>query len=136
MQHPYSGALYHMLQLTPHQQIVNELIAAVKEGKDVNLSGIKSKIGKKYGLKTQPKLVDIIAAIPEQHKAALLPKLRAKPVRTASGVRCNICCAIRLYAFDTLKLSDSSRRSHVQTSPMPSHCYDGKHLRVGACLIN
>ncbi|KAJ3056233.1 Elongator subunit [Rhizophlyctis rosea] len=67
-------------------EIVNELIAAVKEGKDVNLSGIKGKIGKKYGLKTQPKLVDIIAAIPDQHKAALLPKLRAKPVRTASGI--------------------------------------------------
>ena len=29
---------------------------------------------------------DIIAAIPEEHKAALLPQVRAKPVRTASGV--------------------------------------------------
>ncbi|KAJ2997683.1 Elongator subunit [Globomyces sp. JEL0801] len=35
---------------------------------------------------TQPKLVDIIQAIPDQHKAALLPKIRAKPIRTASGI--------------------------------------------------
>ncbi|KAI9204073.1 uncharacterized protein BJ171DRAFT_507572 [Polychytrium aggregatum] len=66
--------------------IVNELIAAHKAGKDVNLNGLKAKVARKYRLESQPKLVDIIAAIPEQYKAALLPKLRAKPVRTASGI--------------------------------------------------
>jgi len=30
--------------------------------------------------------VDIIAAVPSDHKKILLPKLRAKPIRTASGV--------------------------------------------------
>ena len=33
-----------------------------------------------------PKLVDIIAAVPEEFREALLPRLRAKPVRTASGI--------------------------------------------------
>lgn len=67
-------------------EIVNELIIASESGKDVNLNGLKNRISRKNKLQNQPKLVDIIAAIPEQHKAALLPKLKAKPVRTASGV--------------------------------------------------
>ncbi|KAI8825084.1 uncharacterized protein EV422DRAFT_244821 [Fimicolochytrium jonesii] len=67
-------------------EIVNELVAAIKAGKDVSLTGVKTKVARKYRLHTQPKLVDIIAAIPEQHKAMLLPRLRAKPVRTASGI--------------------------------------------------
>ncbi len=71
-------------------EIVAELIAQV-EGKTeaeprINLQGIKSRISSKYGLATQPKLVDIIAAIPESRRAQLLPLVRAKPVRTASGV--------------------------------------------------
>ena len=32
------------------------------------------------------RLVDIIAAVPPEHKKTLLPKLKAKPVRTASGI--------------------------------------------------
>ncbi|TPX69124.1 hypothetical protein SpCBS45565_g02656 [Spizellomyces sp. 'palustris'] len=67
-------------------EIVNELVTSIKAGKDVNLNGVKSRIARKHKLHTQPKLVDIIAAIPEQYKAMLLPKLRAKPVRTASGI--------------------------------------------------
>ena len=37
-------------------------------------------------MKTQPRLVDIIAAIPDDYRSILLPKLKAKPVRTASGI--------------------------------------------------
>jgi elongator complex protein 3 len=32
-------------------------------------------------------LVDIIAAVPLEHRKILVPKLKAKPIRTASGVR-------------------------------------------------
>ena len=39
-------------------------------------------------LSTQPRLVDIIAAIPHEYKDLLVPRLRAKPIRTASGVFC------------------------------------------------
>jgi hypothetical protein len=48
---------------------------------------VKCKASAKYGLSLQPRLVDIIAAIPESYKKVLLPKIKAKPVRTASGVR-------------------------------------------------
>jgi len=48
--------------------------------------GVHFRISSKYGLETSPKLVDIIAAVPSDHRKALVPKLKAKPVRTASGV--------------------------------------------------
>ncbi|EPZ36551.1 Elongator complex protein 3 [Rozella allomycis CSF55] len=66
--------------------IVSELIKAHKENRDVNLNGVKSRVSRQYKLPTQPKLVDIIAAIPENYKTVLLPKLKAKPIRTASGI--------------------------------------------------
>ena len=47
---------------------------------------MKSRSSKKFKLSTQPRLVDIISAIPDQWKKYLLPKLKAKPVRTASGI--------------------------------------------------
>jgi elongator complex protein 3 len=47
---------------------------------------IAAQISRKYGLTRQPKLVEMIAALPEEHRATLLPQLRAKPVRTASGI--------------------------------------------------
>lgn len=66
--------------------IVAEIVATHQAGRQVNLGGIKSRMAAKHRLSTQPKLVDIIAAIPEKHRATLLPLVRAKPVRTASGV--------------------------------------------------
>jgi hypothetical protein len=67
-------------------EIVAELIQAHDAGKDINLNGLKQRYSRKHKAQNQPKLVDIIAAIPEQYKAVLLPNLKAKPVRTASGV--------------------------------------------------
>ncbi|KAJ3272911.1 Elongator subunit [Terramyces sp. JEL0728] len=67
-------------------EIVAELVQGIKDKKELNLNGIKSRVARKYKMPTQPKLVDIIAAIPEEHKPTLLPRIRAKPVRTASGV--------------------------------------------------
>ncbi|ODV92478.1 hypothetical protein CANCADRAFT_87223 [Tortispora caseinolytica NRRL Y-17796] len=55
-------------------------------GKEVNLNAVVARSAKKYHLKHQPRLTDIIAAIPADHKKYLLPKLKAKPVRTASGI--------------------------------------------------
>ena len=70
--------------------IINELIVAHQEGKDVNLNKIKTRLSSKYAIESQPRLVDIIAAVPHDHKKTLIPKLKAKPVRTASGVSCNL----------------------------------------------
>ncbi|XP_076440722.1 LOW QUALITY PROTEIN: elongator complex protein 3-like [Babylonia areolata] len=67
-------------------EIVNELIKADSQKKDVDLNKLKTKVSAKYGMSSQPKLVDIIAGVPQEHKKTLLPKLRAKPVRTASGI--------------------------------------------------
>lgn len=67
-------------------EIIQELIAAHEQKKDVNLNSMKSRLASKYGLASQPKLVDIIAAVPQDAKKFLLPKLKAKPVRTASGI--------------------------------------------------
>eukprot|EP00879_Flechtneria_rotunda_P016079 GHRR01016820.1.p1 GENE.GHRR01016820.1~~GHRR01016820.1.p1 ORF type:complete len:267 (+),score=62.01 GHRR01016820.1:276-1076(+) len=66
--------------------VVNSLIQAVKEGHDVDLNQLKTEVSRKYGLSRAPKLVEMIAAVPEEHRAMLLPQLRAKPVRTASGI--------------------------------------------------
>lgn len=51
------------------------------------LHRVKTKTSAKYGLEAQPRLVDIIAAVPPQYRRILVPKLKAKPIRTASGVR-------------------------------------------------
>ncbi|KAJ3116483.1 hypothetical protein HDU96_009568 [Phlyctochytrium bullatum] len=67
-------------------EIVDQLVRAHKDGKDVNLNALRASISKKNKLNSQPRLVDIIAAIPEQYKPVLLPRLRAKPIRTASGI--------------------------------------------------
>ena len=66
--------------------IIKELITAQEESKDVQLNRLKTRLASKYGLETSPRLVDIIAAVPHDYKKTLLPKLKAKPVRTASGV--------------------------------------------------
>ncbi|EDW64910.1 elongator complex protein 3 [Drosophila virilis] len=67
-------------------EIIQELLKAHEDKKDVNLNRMKSLISSKYGLDSSPRLVDIIAAVPQDAKKILLPKLRAKPIRTASGI--------------------------------------------------
>lgn len=67
-------------------EIVSHLIKAHESGQDLNISKVKTQISSRYGLKSQPRLVDIIAAVPNEYKKVLLPKLKAKPVRTASGI--------------------------------------------------
>lgn len=66
--------------------IIQELLKAHAEGRDINLNKTKCQISSKYGLPSSPKLVDIIAAVPIEHRKILIPKLKAKPIRTASGV--------------------------------------------------
>ena len=48
--------------------IVNQLIVAHEQGADVNLNRLKSLTAQNYGLSSQPRLVDIIAAVPTTHK--------------------------------------------------------------------
>jgi len=74
------------LMMMTVSEIVSQLITAHEKGNDVNLNKIKGQAASKYGLTSQPRLVDIIAAVPPAYKKVLLPKLKAKPVRTASGI--------------------------------------------------
>ncbi|GFR51456.1 hypothetical protein Agub_g13865, partial [Astrephomene gubernaculifera] len=67
-------------------ELVSLLVSGVREGRDVDLNALKCEVSRRYRLARSPKLVEVIAALPEEHRAALLPRLRAKPVRTASGI--------------------------------------------------
>ncbi|KAF5201058.1 Elongator complex protein [Thalictrum thalictroides] len=67
-------------------EIVNGMVERSRRGEDVDLNALKSAACRKYGLARAPKLVEMIAALPESERESLLPRLRAKPVRTASGI--------------------------------------------------
>lgn len=66
--------------------IALELVKAHNDGQSVSLNEIRNKMSKKYNYSGVPRLVDIISAVPDEYKKALLPKLKARPIRTASGV--------------------------------------------------
>ena len=67
-------------------EIIHELLQQDGSGSKELIAKRKSRISAKYGLDTSPRLTDIIAAVPIAHRKFLLPKLKAKPIRTASGV--------------------------------------------------
>ncbi|KAH3902218.1 Elongator complex protein 3 [Saccharomycodes ludwigii] len=67
-------------------ELTSSLTKEQQQEKDINLNGLIQRYSKKYKLKQQPRLTDIINSIPDQYKKYLLPKLKAKPVRTASGI--------------------------------------------------
>ena len=67
--------------------IAAELIKAHDANETVSLNVLRTQMSKKFGFGGVPRLVDIISAIPDDYKKALLPKLKARPIRTASGVR-------------------------------------------------
>lgn len=66
--------------------IVRDLIAGVQAEEEINLNQLRLKYGKKYKVKGVPRLVDILSAVPVEWQDRLKGALRAKPVRTASGV--------------------------------------------------
>lgn len=111
-------------------EIIQELIKSHEDGKDVNLNRMKSRISAKYGLESSPRLVDIIAAVPHEAKKFLLPKLKAKPIRTASGVSSG--CFSYWMLLSLVLLLDRSRCCHVQASSMSSYKLHGKYL----CLLS
>lgn len=61
-------------------QIANELIKSPK-----NLKSIRAHFAKIHNLDCTPSMSDILTALPPEHRH-LLPILKSKPVRTASGV--------------------------------------------------
>lgn len=55
-------------------EIVGALVQGVRNGEDVDLNAIKREAALKFALTKSPKLVEIIAAVPEEHRAVLLPQ--------------------------------------------------------------
>uniref|UniRef100_A0A6G1S988 Elongator complex protein 3 n=1 Tax=Aceria tosichella TaxID=561515 RepID=A0A6G1S988_9ACAR len=68
------------------REIIETLIEAHEKNEDVDLSKLRNKIASKYATSKVPSLVDIISGVPHEYKPILLPKLRAKPIRSASGI--------------------------------------------------
>jgi elongator complex protein 3 len=92
--------------------IAAELIKAHDANQTVSLNELRAKMSKKYGYGGVPRLVDIISAIPDDYKKALLPKLKARPIRTASGV-CSSLANKFQYAD---RVTDRRCRRHVQAT--------------------
>lgn len=67
-------------------EIVSSLIRLHATPNAASVTSIKTAAAKRHGLADYPKQVDILAAVPPAHRSALAPFLRAKPVRTASGI--------------------------------------------------
>lgn len=68
--------------------IVSQLVRHVDSGSGtkINVTEVKTSAAKRHGLSDYPKQVDILAAVPASHKQQLSSYLKAKPVRTASGI--------------------------------------------------
>lgn len=71
--------------------IVKELIIHYDEKKSCDLNSIINRISREYKLPKTPRLVDVIQGIPHNYKSKLLPLIRAKPIRTASGIAVTLC---------------------------------------------
>jgi len=79
-------------------EIIQELLKALNENRNVDLNKLKTRISSKYSLDSSPRLVDIIAAVPSYARNILVPKLKAKPIRTASGVSLTCIAKSVLYS--------------------------------------
>lgn len=66
--------------------IVQALIAAYDANESLNFTALKAKAARKFKLPGVPRITDILSSIPVEYKPKLVPFLRQKPVRTASGV--------------------------------------------------
>lgn len=66
-----AGEIFREESLKAVNEIIARLIRAHREGKDVDLNRLKCKVSSTYGLSRQPKLVDIIAAVPAEHRVCI-----------------------------------------------------------------
>ncbi|KAK9676351.1 hypothetical protein RND81_11G071200 [Saponaria officinalis] len=62
------------------------MVETFRNGETVDLNALNSAACRKYRISRAPQLVEMIRAVPEADRHVLLPKLRAKSVRTASGI--------------------------------------------------
>lgn len=67
-------------------ELVRELMHAYDHKIPTNLTKLTADLARKRKLRATPRLMDIIAAVPEDYRDKLLPFIKSKPVRTASGI--------------------------------------------------
>ena len=79
-------------------QVVSALQKAYDSQVPINLSKLKQDISKKHKLRFMPKIVDIIAAVPDDYKDKLLPYIKAK----VSEHNSMCVCLCVLYAIYTI----------------------------------
>ena len=68
-----------------HQRIISMMLSGEIKDRD-GLQKAKVKLCGTYGLKAVPANSEILAHVPDEHRASLLPLLIRKPMRTMSGV--------------------------------------------------
>jgi len=88
---PAGGADDVLLMMRAISETVGELIRwaqspAAARGEPVDVRRIKNACAARVGVNRAPKLVDILAALPEAWRKRLAPLLTAKPIRSASGI--------------------------------------------------
>jgi elongator complex protein 3 (tRNA carboxymethyluridine synthase) len=65
---------------------IHEMIERYDANKFIDVHRIKNRYASELGMHYTPKLVDLIAALPDAYKKKLVPYLTARPVRGASGI--------------------------------------------------
>ena len=81
-----SNPTIHEKQILVVREIIEALLEAHNKNADIDLTKLRCKIAAKHQSGKVPSLVDIISGVPHQYKSILIPKLRAKPIRSASGI--------------------------------------------------
>lgn len=66
--------------------VIQQLLQAYDNGKPMHVDKARKIASKRHGYGGMPRLTDIIAAVPENQKDILMPVLKAKPIRSASGI--------------------------------------------------
>ncbi len=67
-------------------EVALELMRAYDTRAPVNINRLKLAAASRHGLSSTPKLIELLAALPEDYRDKLSPYLRVKPVRSASGI--------------------------------------------------
>ena len=80
-----------LLMMRAISETIGELIKwaqspAAARGAEVDVRRIKNACAARVGANRSPKLVDILAALPDEWRKKLAPLLTAKPIRSASGI--------------------------------------------------
>lgn len=83
---PLTASRRAALQVQVLSEVVAEVSRLVDAGEAVDVLKVRSDACRRLGVDRQPRLVDLLAAVPKSRRKALTPLFLTKPVRTASGI--------------------------------------------------